>query len=115
MQINEFIKKLQNLSEQKKKIILWTSIAILTLFLLNWYLKNAKEILGPPRVEKPFEEQLRIPEIQEKMEETFQQIKPKEEEIREIEESFRNLIREAEEQMEKEKMEKQGKDIKPEQ
>ena len=41
MKIKEFITKLQNLPEQKKKIILWTIVAILGLIMGFFWIRGA--------------------------------------------------------------------------
>ncbi|MCX6760826.1 MAG: hypothetical protein NTZ84_01865 [Candidatus Nealsonbacteria bacterium] len=37
-----FLKKIQDLPEERKKIILWSIVAVLALILLSWWYKNFK-------------------------------------------------------------------------
>lgn len=46
LKIAEFIKKLQSLPEEKKKIILWTIVIILGLILSFFWITISKERLG---------------------------------------------------------------------
>ena len=41
MQIKEFITKLQNLSEQKKKIVLWTIVVVLGVIMGFFWVRSA--------------------------------------------------------------------------
>jgi hypothetical protein len=45
-----FLKRIQDLPQDRKKIILWSIVAILALFLFSWWFKNFKakvESLSP--------------------------------------------------------------------
>lgn len=97
-----FLEKLQNLPEGKKKIILWISVIILTLFLFGWYFKNTQKILNTPRTNQLFQEELKIPILQERMKGLFQQLGPKEGKIEEIKGSFKDFLEEAQEQIKEE-------------
>ena len=40
------LEKIRGLSETKRKIILWTGMIALAVFLFSWYVKSAKQILS---------------------------------------------------------------------
>ena len=92
-----FLEKVQNLPESKKKAILWTVIIVLTLFLLGCYFKIAQKVLETPHSERLLEKELKIPSLGEEIQNLWQEIKPEDEKLEEIEETLRGLIEEAEE------------------
>jgi hypothetical protein len=40
--MNKFLEKIQNLPEDRRKIILWATVIILGLVFFTWYFKNIK-------------------------------------------------------------------------
>lgn len=92
-----FLEKLQNLPEQKKKIILWISVGLITFFLLIWYFKAAQSALQGSKSRKLFEGELQIPQLKERIKETFKQVGPKKEEFEGVKEKLKGLIEEAKE------------------
>lgn len=61
-----FLEKIQNLPEQKRKVILWAVVVILGIGLLTFYIKNIQQKfknIGKEELQK----QLRLPELQEKL------------------------------------------------
>lgn len=59
LKIAEFIKKLQGLPEEKKKMILWTVVVILGLAMLFFWIGMSAERLGKMNTEeiiKPFDD-----------------------------------------------------------
>ena len=40
--MDNFLKRIQDLPEERKKIILWSIVAVLALILLSWWYKNFK-------------------------------------------------------------------------
>jgi len=70
--------KLQNLSEGKRKIILWLVVIIIGASLLTWYSKNIQQKFKNFQIEK-FKEKFKLPSFQEEIKE-FPKIEfPKEE------------------------------------
>ncbi len=61
-----FLEKLQNLSERKRKIILWSIVIIIGISLFTFYIKNVQQRLKSLRGEE-IKEQLKIIELQEKL------------------------------------------------
>ena len=61
-----FLEKLQNLSERKRKIILWSIVIIIGISLFTFYIKNVQQRLKSLRDEE-IKEQLKIIELQEKL------------------------------------------------
>ena len=62
-----FLHKLQNLPEKTKKIILWTAVIIIGLFLFIWWAKNLEEKIKTFQ-EEGILEQFGETEIEEKIE-----------------------------------------------
>jgi len=62
----KFLEKLQNLSERKRKIILWSAVIIIGISLFTFYFKNVQQRLKSLRGEE-IKEQLKIPELQEEL------------------------------------------------
>jgi len=62
--MKDLIKKIQDLPEFKRKIILWIVIVILGLVLVSFYIKNVQKRLKGFEVEK-FKEELQLPSIKE--------------------------------------------------
>lgn len=93
-----FLEKLQNLPERKKKIILWISIVIVALFLFAWYFQSAQKVLQASRSNRVFEEELKIPGLQEKMGEMLEKVEPGRKEFEGVKDTFKGLIKEAEEE-----------------
>jgi hypothetical protein len=56
----DFLKKLQNLPESKRKIIFWSIIIVLGVGLLIWYVKSCQKRLEGFKVEE-FKEELNLP------------------------------------------------------
>ena len=65
------LNKLQNLSEKKKKIILWSIIIIFALFLFKIYIQNAQKNIEYLEREK-IEEEFKIPELKERLKGLFE-------------------------------------------
>jgi mannosyltransferase OCH1-like enzyme len=62
----KFLERLQNLPEKKRKMILWTIVAILGISFLLFYIKNIdKKIKGFQKEE--FIEGLKLPKFEEEM------------------------------------------------
>ena len=61
-----FLRKLQNLPEKTKKLILWTAVIIIGLFLFIWWIKNLEEKIKIFQKEG-FLEQFEETEIKEKI------------------------------------------------
>jgi len=61
-----FLKKIQNLPENKKKLILWSIVIIIGILLFTFYFKNVQQRLKSLKSEE-IKEQLKIPEFQEKL------------------------------------------------
>ncbi|TFG35810.1 MAG: hypothetical protein E4H47_00540 [Parcubacteria group bacterium] len=40
--MDNFLKKIQGLPEERRRIILWSIVAVLALILLSWWFKNFK-------------------------------------------------------------------------
>ncbi len=101
--IMTFLKKLQNLPEAKKKIILWTSIIILAFFLVFFYYQNIRERLAlfdSARIQQ----ELEVPAFREEIEDLFQQGEERGVGIEEAKGLLKEILEEAE---------KQGEDIGP--
>jgi len=64
----EFFKKIQSWPESRRKIILWTIVIIIGILLFTFYFKNVQKRLKDFKGED-IKEQLKIPELQEKLKE----------------------------------------------
>lgn len=89
--MKDFIKKIQNLPEPKRKIILWATITIIGLGLFAVYIKNIQKKLSSFEAGK-IKEELQIPFLEEKLKELPKFEMPKielpeisEEKLREVE------------------------------
>lgn len=61
-----FLHKLQNLPEQKRRIILWLVLIIVGLGLLNWWVKNFQGKLKSFEMEE-FKKELELPSLEEEL------------------------------------------------
>ena len=95
MKFNEFIKKIQNLPENKRKIIRWAIVIIIALGLFFWWIQITKKSLssfGKEGIKK----WLGIPQLQERLNNIPKTEMPKfeipgisEEELKKIEEEIK--------------------------
>lgn len=102
-----FFKKIQNLPEEKRKIILWSIVIIFSLTLFSFWFQILKQRLNQIEKER-IKEQLKIPQLEDKLKEIpkIEMPEPKlpeisEEELKKIEEEMKK-IKEEEEEMKKE-------------
>jgi type II secretory pathway component PulM len=63
-----FLKKIQNLPERKRKIILWSAVIIIGLILFVFWIKNVQQKLKIFEKEK-IEQELQLPSLREKLKE----------------------------------------------
>jgi type II secretory pathway component PulM len=63
-----FLKKIQNLPERKRKIILWSVVIIIGLILFVFWIKNVQQKLKIFEKEK-IEQELQLPSLREKLKE----------------------------------------------
>lgn len=61
--MQNFIKKLQELPERKKKIILWTIVVVMGLILLSFFIKNTTQRLNKLQGNY-FSPEMKVPELQ---------------------------------------------------
>ena len=99
----DFLKKIQNLPEKKKKIILFSIVGILALVLLVWWAKNIQnkiKNLNPEDIKK----ELQIPLIEEGLKKApkFEMPTISEEQLKELEKAGKDLEEELEKEMEAE-------------
>ena len=85
-----FLQKLQNLPEFKRKIIFWVIIVIVGLGLLFWWAQTTQMRLKSFKLEK-LKEELRLPNFEEELKELQKSETPEisEEELKELEESLK--------------------------
>ena len=69
-----FLEKIQKLPERTKKIILWTTVIIIGLFLFTWWVKNLEERIKTFQKETLLE-QFGGTEIKEQFEEKIEELK----------------------------------------
>jgi len=107
-----FFKKIQNLPEEKRKIILWSIVIIFSLVLFSLWFQILKQRLNQIEKEK-IKEQLKIPQLEDKLKEIPKIEMPElklpeisEEELKKIEEEEMKKIKE-ERKKEIEEMEKE--------
>ena len=81
--MKDFIKKIQNLPEKKRKIILWTIIAVLGISLFIFYARNINQRIKNFQGEKIIEE-LKIPSLKEEIESIPKPEMPSTEELEEL-------------------------------
>lgn len=94
--MKDFIKKIQSLPEQKRKIILWTIIFILGVGLFIFYFKNINQKIKSFQKEK-FIEELKFPSFEKEINDIRsldigESLKKIEEIIKEAKPSTENLI-----------------------
>ena len=87
-----FLHKLQNLPEQKRKIILWIAVIVVGILFFTFYIKNVQQRLKSFKAEE-LQQGLKIPELQEELKELPKFEMPKleipeisEEELKKLEE-----------------------------
>jgi len=100
VKVNElkFVKKLQNQPEHIKKVILWTTIIVIGLGLIFWWIINVEKSIKEFQKEKLIEG-LNLPRLEEEIKD-FPSIEiPKldEEELKKLEEQIKKLGEEDEE------------------
>jgi len=86
----KFVERLQNLPEEKRKIIFWLIVIIIGLGLLFWWGRITKIRIKSFEPEK-FGEELRLPQFEEELEELQKLETPEisEEELKELEETIK--------------------------
>lgn len=62
----EFLKKIQNLPEAKRKLILWTIVVILALVLFVWWVQGVQKTLKSFRKEE-LRQHLQLPVLEEEL------------------------------------------------
>jgi len=67
----KFLRKIQNLPPEQKKIILWAAIAVISLFLFLIYIQKIKKILKYNKTED-IKEELQIEELKRNLQNTSQ-------------------------------------------
>lgn len=99
IQLKEFIQKIQSLPEEKRKIILWTIIAVLGISLFIFYVKNISQRIKSFQKEKIIEE-LKIPSLKKEIESIPKPEMPKMPETKELEEILKEAQGQQEQQTE---------------
>jgi predicted Holliday junction resolvase-like endonuclease len=94
-----FLKKLQELPEFQKKIILWVSVGLTAFFLFFWQIKNLQNLIEKSK--EGFLEDLQTKEIQERIENLKKELIPEKTELEKIKKEIEKLIKETEEQIKK--------------
>lgn len=89
-----FLERLQNLSENKKKIILLSTILILGFLLFLWYFHQAKLILEKKAKKSSLLKDLKIESLKSKIEKTMKKIGPSVQELETFQKAFLNLEKE---------------------
>lgn len=59
-----FLKKIRNLPESRRKIILWAIVIIIGLSLLSWWVRNYQEKIKSFEMEE-FKKELKLPSFEE--------------------------------------------------
>lgn len=88
--MKDFVKKIQSLPEEKRKIILWTIIAVLGICLFIFYVKNISQRIKSFQKEKIIEE-LKIPSLKKEIESIPKPEMPKMPETKELEEIMKEI------------------------
>ena len=85
-----FLNKIQNLPEGKRKTIFWLIIIIVGISLLIWWAKNLEMRIKSFKSEK-LREELRLPQFEEELKglQKFETPEINEEELKELEESLK--------------------------
>lgn len=91
----EFLKKIQNLPEAKRKLILWATVVILACALFVWWVKDVQKTVRSFQREE-LRQQLQLPALEEELKKVpkfempeFQMPEITEEELQQLEEATR--------------------------
>ena len=102
--MKDFVKKIQNSPEKKRKIILWTIIVVLGICLFIFYVKNINQRIKSFQKEKIIEE-FKIPSLKEEIEKIPKPEMPKTEEL---EKMIKEILEQQEQQRQQEQQTETG-------
>jgi len=93
-----FLQKLQNLPERKRKIIFWLIVIIIGIFLFFGWVKSLETKIKSFKTEK-IKEELKIPKLEEELKglQKFEMIGTSQEELKKLEELLKESLKPSEE------------------